>query len=250
MLAHHHGDLSTALSQLELSVQSWQEARSPYEASQARKRLAKVFEELGDVGSAKLELATARKTFERLGAAPEARRAARRLGDETPVHAVSTFMFTDIVDSTSLLTSIGDNAWHGVRQWHDRTVTTIVGEHQGRIVKHTGDGFFATFDDPALAVECAVAIQRTFEAHRHTDGYAPSVRIGLHVGSAISADDDYAGRDVVVAARIGTLASGDEILVSAELADNVGTRFRVSTPTATSLKGIPEAIGVAAVAWR
>jgi class 3 adenylate cyclase len=250
MLAQHHGDLSTAVRQLELSVQSWQEARSPYEASQARMRLATAFEELGDIGSAKLELATARKTFERLGAAPEARQAARRLGDDTPVHAVSTFMFTDIVDSTSLLTSIGDNAWHGVRQWHDRTVTTIVGEHRGRIVKHTGDGFFATFDDPAVAVECAVAIQRTLEAHRHSDGFAPSVRIGLHVGSAISADDDYAGRDVVVAARIGALASGDEILVSAALADHLGTHLRVSPPAPKSLKGIPETVGVAAVAWR
>ena len=250
LLSQQRGDLSTSVSQLELSVRAWQQARSPYEASQARMRLATVFEELGDFASSKLELATARKTFERLGAAPEAREAARRLGGDAPVHAVCTFMFTDIVNSTSLLTTIGDKAWHGVRQWHNRTVTAIVGEHQGRIVKEIGDGFFAAFDEPSLGVDCAVAIQRALEAHRRTDGFAPSVRIGLHAGSAIAVDDDYTGRDVVVAARIGSLASADEILVSAALADQLGTHVRLLQRTATSLKGIPESFEVASVAWR
>jgi class 3 adenylate cyclase len=250
LLSQRRGDLNGAARELELSVRSWQQARSPYEASQARIRLASVFEALGDVGSANLELATARKTFERLGAAPEAREAARRLGDDAPIQTTCTFMFTDIVDSTSLLTSIGDSAWHGVRRWHDRTVNALVGEHQGRIVKETGDGFFAAFDDPALGVDCAVAIQRALDAHRRTDGFSPSVRIGLHLGTAISIDDDYHSRDVVVAARIGSLAGADEILVSAEVADRLGTHVRVLRQAAKSLKGIPDAVEVATVVWR
>jgi len=249
ILLEQRGDLAGAASQLESSVSSWQQARSPYEAAQARIRLASVLEALGDVGSAKLELATARKTFERLGAGPEAREAARRLGDVAPASATCAFMFTDIVNSTTLLTTIGDEAWHGVRQWHDRTVSAIVSEHQGRIVKETGDGFFAAFDDPALAVGAAVEIQRALEDHRRTDGFSPSVRIGLHTGSAISIEEDYAGRDVVVAARIGALAGADEILVSADMAARIGAGVRVVPRGATALKGIPDAVEIGVVDW-
>jgi|SRR5436190_6433160 len=158
-------------------------------------------------------------------------------------------MFTDIVDSTTLLTTIGDDAWHLVRRWHDSTVSAIVAEHLGRIVKEMGDGFFAVFEDPPFAVDCAVAIQRALEHHRRTHGFSPPVRIGMHVGSAISVDDDYAGRDVVVSARIGSLAAAGEILVSADLADRLSTHVLVRRRGA-ALKGIPDAIDISTVEWR
>jgi class 3 adenylate cyclase len=244
------GNLTGAVRELEQSIRLWQKAHSPYQAALSRMRLAVVLEALGDDRSARLELSTARTTFERLGAAPEAREAARRLGDERPRRLTSTFMFTDIVNSTLLLTAIGDDAWHGVRQWHDRTMRDVIGTHLGRIIKETGDGFFATFDDPALAVEAAVVIQRALAEHRRTDGFAPVVRIGLHVGSALLIDDDYTGRDVVVAARIGALASADEILMSSDLASCLGPNFRIEPRSSQLLKGIPEPIEIVAVDWR
>ena len=80
LLLHQRGNLVEAASQLSLSVRSWQKAHIPYEADQVRMRLAGVLEALGDPTSGNLELSTAQKTFEHLGAAPEAREAARRLG--------------------------------------------------------------------------------------------------------------------------------------------------------------------------
>ena len=250
LLLAAQGDVAGATSQLERSVRAWQRARSPYETAQARMRLAAVLMESGDTGSAKLEWVAARTTFERLGATPEAREAARRLGEDMLRRSECTFMFTDIVESTALLTTIGDDAWHGVRRWHDRTVTDIVAEHLGRVVKETGDGYFVTFDDPTLAVASAIAIQRALADHRRTDGFAPGVRIGLHTGSAIVMDDDYAGRDVVIAARIGALAGGDEVLISSDLADRLGVEMQVLPRTASKLKGIPEPVEIAEVNWR
>jgi class 3 adenylate cyclase len=249
LLMQVQGKLTGAARELEHSVRSWQDARNPYETALSRMRLARVLEALGDDRSARLEVSTARTTFERLGAAPEAREAARRLGDDGPRRARSTFMFTDIVNSTLLLTAIGDDAWHRVRQWHDRTVRGVIDEHLGRIVKETGDGFFATFDDPTLAVDAAIAIQRSLADHRRTDGFSPVVRVGMHLGSALSIDDDYAGRDVVVAARIGALASADEILVSADVARCLGSHIPVEPGVITALKGIPEPIEITAVDW-
>jgi class 3 adenylate cyclase len=244
------GNLTEAARAFEASIRGWQQVRSPYETAQARMRLAGVLADLGDSASARLELAAARKTFEHLGAAPDAREAARLLGDETPASATRAFMFTDIVNSTALLSAIGDEAWDGVRRWHDRTVTAIVAEHEGTIVKGTGDGFFIAFNEAALAIDGAVAIQRALDEHRRRDGFSPAVRIGLHVGSAITAGDDYSGQDVVVAARISALAGADEILVSAAVADGVGPHVTLSARRSTELKGIPGPMEIAAVEWR
>ena len=244
------GDLSGAATVLETSVQSWQRARTPYRAARARMRLATVLAELGDHGSATLELRAARAVFDRLGAVPDALEAARRLGDATPSQAHRTFMFTDIVDSTVVLTTIGDAAWHRLRQWHDREVTTIVGEHRGEVVKETGDGFFAAFEDPRLAVECAIAIQRVLEHQRRTQGYSPAVRIGLHLGSALTVEEDYAGRDVVIASRIAAAATADQVLVSAEVAKELGPDVDLRPVAPLVLKGIPDPVAAAEVAWR
>jgi class 3 adenylate cyclase len=117
-------------------------------------------------------------------------------------------------------------------------------------VKETGDGFFAAFDDVTDGVNCAIAIQRALDDHRRTDGFAPSVRIGLHVGTAVTIDADFAGRDVVVAARIGSLAGAEQILVSGAVADQIAPTINVAERTAKSLKGIPETVDVATVDWR
>ena len=250
LLSHEQGDLVEAARQLEQSVRLWQEARDPFEAARSRIRLATVLDALGDTASANLELSSARKTFERLGAHSDEREAARRLGDLSPRRTSCTFMFTDIVDSTTLLTTIGDESWRSVREWHDRTLGSLVNEYQGRVVKGTGDGFFAAFLDPTLAVECGIAIQRRLDAHRREHGFAPSLRIGLHMGSAMSIEDDYAGTDVVVAARIGALANSDQILISADLADHIEVTIPARDRQLVSLKGIPTKISVAIVDWR
>ena len=250
LLVQQRGNLTEAARHLELSVRGWQQVRNPYETGRARMRRASVLADLGDAASAKLELSAARKTFEHLGATPDAREAARRLGDDVLTHATRAFMFTDIVNSTSLLSALGDEAWDALRRWHDRTVSTIIAEHQGTIVKGMGDGFFAVFDEPALAVDGAIAIQRALDEHRRREGFSPGVRIGVNAGAAIVVADDYSGQDVVIAARISSLAEVDEILVSAAVVDKVGRHVTVAGRGSAELKGIPEPVEIAAVEWR
>ena len=136
-----------------------------------------------------------------------------------------------------------------IRTRRSRRTGTIVGEHQGRIVKETGDGFFAAFDDVSDGVNCTIAIQRALDDHRRTDGFAPSVRIGLHVGTTVTIDADFAGRDVVVAARIGSLAGAEQILVAARWSTRWDQAYHPRAD-APSLKGIPEPVEVATLNWR
>ena len=78
----------------------------------------------------------------------------------------------------------------------------------GEVVKRTGDGFFASFDNPKAAIAAAVAIQRALDA----EIVAPDVRIGAHTGDAFENDGDanaYGGEAVHIAARIGAAAGAN-----------------------------------------
>ena len=130
--------------------------------------------------------------------------------------AERTFLFTDIVGSTALIELIGDEAWNDLRRWHNEVLRSSFDDHDGEEIDHAGDGFFVAFPDAAAAVACAVQIQRRLAEHRHTHGFAPQVRMGLHATTATRDESGYTGLGVHTASRIGSLAGAGEILASAE----------------------------------
>jgi class 3 adenylate cyclase len=115
-------------------------------------------------------------------------------------------------------------------------------------VNSTGDGFFAAFDAVRDAIDCAVAIQKALAEHRRTKAFAPSVRIGLHTAEATRRGDDYSGIGVHVAARIGAIATGGQVLVSADSLAEAGAIETVE-PREVEVKGVSAPVRVAAVRW-
>jgi HD-GYP domain-containing protein (c-di-GMP phosphodiesterase class II)/class 3 adenylate cyclase len=174
--------------------------------------------------------------------------AMRRL--EAGRRVTRTFMFTDIVGSTDLIQTIGDEAWEDVLHWHDETLRTLFASHRGEVVHTTGDGFFASFGDAVTATSCAVAIQRRLAEHRREHGFAPPVRIGFHLAEATVIADDYAGLGVHEAARVGALADGGEILATISTVDEAGMPFEVVNEREVSLKGITQPVRVVTIDWR
>ncbi|MGH2724895.1 MAG: adenylate/guanylate cyclase domain-containing protein [Actinomycetota bacterium] len=246
------GDVGGALERARRGWKLWQELDAPYEAAQARLAIGEAFRAAGDEEAATLELGAARSAFERLGAVPDARRIDELLaGGEERVRRVSkAFMFTDIVRSTNLVEAIGDEAWEDVVRWHDQALRASFGEHGGQEVDHAGDGFFVAFPDPRSALECAVNIQRKLVEHRRTAGFAPQVRIGVHLAQATERGGDYGGKGVHEAARIGSLAGGGEIVASERAVREAGDGFEASDPREVELKGISEPIRVVTLTWR
>ena len=159
-----------------------------------------------------------------------------------------TFLFTDVVGSTSIAAALGDEAWETLLNWHDETLRGQFATHHGREVTATGDGFFVEFETPDQAISCAVAIQRTLDLHRREHGFAPQVRIGIHFASAQQVGDNYRGLGVHEAARIAAVAAGNEILVSQVTAQ--GTGFKASEPRGVELRGIAEPMEVVSITWR
>lgn len=160
-----------------------------------------------------------------------------------------TFMFTDVVGSTSLLEAIGDEAWQHLRAWHDGALRSLFSEHDGEEVDHTGDGFFVSFPDGGSAVRCAVAIQRRLSEHRREHGFAPQVRIGLHTAPAVRTKDSYTGRGVHEAARIGALGGAGEIVASRSTVADAAGSVSISPPRAVELKGIAAPVEVVTIGW-
>ena len=239
-------DWADAIAALKRARDEWQGVGAPYETARARAALGVAYRRSGDEHGSTVELESALATFERLGAEPEAARVKELLGR---VEARRTFLFTDIVDSTRLLETLGDDKWRRLLARHDELVADSITGSGGEVVKRTGDGFFASFDTPKAAVEAAVAIQRALAA----EIVAPDVRIGAHAGGAFRTDSeatDYGGQGVHVAARIGAAAGAGEILVSAETLASLPDGFRVAERRTESLKGVAEPVEVVSVDWR
>jgi class 3 adenylate cyclase len=247
------GDPVNAAAELQAAIRGWREVGSPYEVGRSRAVLAAALRAIGDDDDADLELQAARDEFAGLGAEPDlaaTEREMRAIADQRGrlVQVRMTFMFTDIVGSTTLAEALGDDAWERLLRWHDDTLRTLIGRHGGRIVHSTGDGFFVAFEAAARAVDCAIAIQRALAQHRAGSGFAPPVRIGLHTADATQRGEDFSGIGVHVAARVAASAGGDEILVTDDVLDGAA-EVDASEPREVQVKGIATPLRVASLGW-
>src|SRR5205807_4534239 len=78
---------------------------------------------------------------------------------------IRTILFTDVVNSTTLTQSLGDEAALAILGAHDAIVRDALSALGGREVKHTGDGIMASFVSAAGAVRCAIQVQRELARH-------------------------------------------------------------------------------------
>jgi class 3 adenylate cyclase len=148
---------------------------------------------------------------------------------------LATVLFTDIVDSTSLATEIGDSRWREVLEQHQALVRRELERFGGREIKTTGDGFLATFDGPTRAVECARAIVS------EVPSLGIEVRAGIHTGEVELIGDDVGGIAVHVAARIAAIAEGRSVLVSRTVRDlAIGSGIEFDPCGRHELKGVAE----------
>ncbi|OGO51853.1 MAG: hypothetical protein A2Z32_09470 [Chloroflexi bacterium RBG_16_69_14] len=247
------GDAPGAAPELRAAIKLWREAGAPYEVARSRAVLSRALGALEDEGDAELELQAALDEFRRLGARIDVEAAERELLDAAerlsgPSTARKTFMFTDIVGSTNLAEALGDQDWERLLRWHDDTLRGLVANGGGEIVNSTGDGFFVAFDSARRAVDCAVSIQSALRDHRAGTGFAPPVRIGLHTAEANRRGADYSGKGVHVAARVAALAGGGEILATDETLAEAGD-VAVSGARTAQVKGVSEAVRLAAISW-
>jgi len=151
-----------------------------------------------------------------------------------PDRMLATVLFTDICGSTEHVASMGDRSWRFMLERHDALFRRALERHRGREIKHTGDGFLATFDGPARAIRCAADVADAVAS------LGLQVRAGLHTGELEVMDGDLGGMAVHIAARVMDRAQPSEVLVSSTVKDLVvGSGIDFEERGAHELRGVP-----------
>jgi class 3 adenylate cyclase len=123
-----------------------------------------------------------------------------------------TFLFTDVEGSTRLWHELGPEGYASALAEHRRVLREAFAAHGGVEVDTQGDAFFFAF---------STAPGELAAAARATAGLVSGpirVRVGIHTGTPLVADEGYVGADVHRAARIAAAGHGGQVLVSASTA--------------------------------
>jgi pimeloyl-ACP methyl ester carboxylesterase/class 3 adenylate cyclase len=148
---------------------------------------------------------------------------------------VCTIMFTDIVGSTDRAVEIGDRRYQDLLESHHAKIRSELRLYRGQEINTTGDGFVASFDGPARAIQCGLAITSAVKE------IGLNVRVGLHTGECEVRSGELSGIALNIAARVAALAAPARVLVSQTVRDLVaGSGLKFIDGGVHSLKGLPE----------
>ncbi|MGH2892902.1 MAG: ATP-binding protein, partial [Solirubrobacteraceae bacterium] len=141
-----------------------------------------------------------------------------------PSTTPTTFLFTDIEGSTRLWEEAAERMGPALAR-HDAILRAAVAAHRGRVVKMTGDGMHAAFEEPLDAIAATLRFQQALSEPQATHGIPLQVRCGMHRGVNEFRDQDFFGSEVNRAARIMSVAHGGQVLVSEAVAEHMGNRL-------------------------
>ena len=151
-----------------------------------------------------------------------------------PDRILTTLLFTDIVNSTTLAAELGDRRWRDLLDQHFDVGRALLERFGGREVETTGDGFFASFDRPVAAVRCALAMVDAMPE------LGLQIRAGVHTGEVEVRGPKLGGLAVHIAARVASLAGDSEVLVSSTVKDLLaGSEIAFEDHSEHELKGVP-----------
>lgn len=147
---------------------------------------------------------------------------------------LTALLFEDIVASTATSAKLGDQRWGQLVEEHHAIVRDELRRHRGMEIDTAGDGFFAAFDAPSRAIDCAFSIRD------RTRALGIEVRVGIHAGECELIAGKVGGMTVTIGARVGAHAGPGEVLVSHTVKDIlVGLGYNFHERGRPSLKGVP-----------
>ena len=160
-------------------------------------------------------------------------------------------LFTDMVGSTALASSLTPDAADELRRGHFSILRQAVAEAGGSEVKNLGDGLMVVFASTSAALSCAVGMQQGIEQDNRAREQSIGLRVGLSVGEVASEDDDYFGDPVIEAARLCATCEGGQILAADVVRAMAGRRSRhvCRAVGPLALKGLPDPVDTVEVRW-
>jgi class 3 adenylate cyclase len=162
-----------------------------------------------------------------------------------------TILFTDMVGSTALASSLAADAADELRRGHFSILRRAVSESGGSEVKNLGDGLMVVFGSASAALSCAVAMQQGVERDNRAREKTVGLRVGLSGGEVSKEDDDYFGDPVIEAARLCARCESEQVLAADVVRLMAGRRsHQECRPLGElTLKGLPDPVAIVEVAW-
>jgi class 3 adenylate cyclase len=147
---------------------------------------------------------------------------------------LATILMTDIVDSTARAVELGPGQWQEVVRLHNQRAERVIDQHEGRLVKTTGDGVIALFDSAERSVRAAIEIGRQIA------DLGVEIRAGVQTGEVELSSGDVRGVAVHATARMMALAAPGEVVFSSTVRDLLdGSGLEVQDFGLHTLKGLP-----------
>lgn len=176
-------------------------------------------------------------------------KSARDTFEFSETEGTTTVMFTDIVGSTSIARLVGDRTWAATINWHVDSLTEVIEENGGQVVKTLGDGTMSTFPSVRGALSAARAIQKRVRDSQREPAF--QIRIGIHTGDVIRSRGDFFGNVVNKAARIASAANPGQILVSevTRVMVESSSDFGFGDAIPVALKGIDGDHAISTLDW-
>jgi adenylate cyclase len=148
------------------------------------------------------------------------------MGDEQVERRLAAILAADVVGYSRLMGANEVGTLSALKAHRNELIDGKIAEHQGRIVKVTGDGMLVEFPSVVNAVDCATKIQRDMHARNvHVpEDRRIEFRIGVNLGDIIFEGNDIFGDGVNVAARIEGIAKPGGVAVSGTVRDHIGNK--------------------------
>jgi len=168
-------------------------------------------------------------------------------GTSPSQRTLAAIVFTDVVSFSSRMHA-DEVGTLKLLQRDFAEMRRLCAEHEGAVLKTTGDGLLLTFTSAVQAVACALAMQRKFAADAKVpdSGDALQHRIGIHLGDVLVQDKDVMGDGVNIASRLQAEAEPGGICISQTVYDVVKNKLEMKAVSlgARDLKNIAEAMPV------
>ncbi|MCU7877506.1 MAG: adenylate/guanylate cyclase domain-containing protein [Candidatus Thiodiazotropha sp. (ex Lucinoma borealis)] len=167
-------------------------------------------------------------------------------------HQEHAIVFADIVDSTRMYESLGDNRAKQLITELENEISRVVKLTGGDVVEVIGDEVMSRYDNANDAATGACRIQERVDVYSKKSGMPMSARIGLHFGSVIIEDGRMYGDSVNVAARMASIAQAQQIITTEQVVQNLSDENRqlVRRFDKVKVKGKQERMIIYDLLWR
>ncbi|MGI8762505.1 MAG: ATP-binding protein, partial [Ilumatobacteraceae bacterium] len=162
-----------------------------------------------------------------------------------------TVLFTDMVGSTALASSLAPDAADELRRGHFAILRQAVAEAGGTEVKNLGDGLMVVWGASSAALSCAVAMQQGIERDNRGREHSVGLRVGLSGGEVSREEDDYFGDPVIEAARLCARCESGQVVAADIVRLTAGRRSRRECHSlgGLTLTGLPDPVETVEVLW-